>query len=169
MKTLSKKIQKIYQSIICKIFFIFNKKIKRRNQNPQPANKNVQQAQNYNNRNTNAPQNALIGSGQKVVQGKFDHSKIYTKLPEIKKEIEFQNSKTAAEPQKYYNIQDNNDLEFYWLDAIEDYKNRSKVHLFGKVKTPNVNNGWSSANLQIKNMNCQIKVKNCIYICMRCI
>lgn len=105
---------------------------------------------NYNNRNTAAPQKGLISSQQKVIKGTFDGNKIYTRNPEIRKEINFNAQPTNVDGPKLFNAKD--DLEFYWLDAVEDYKTKSKLHLFGKVATPTLNNHFSSANLCVKNM-----------------
>lgn len=105
---------------------------------------------NYNNRNTAAPQKGLMGSQQKVIKATFDGQKIYTRNPEIRKEINFNAQPTTTDGPKFFNAKD--DLEFYWLDAVEDYKTKSKLHLFGKVATPTLKNHFSSANLCVKNM-----------------
>lgn len=107
--------------------------------------------------NTNAA--GGIALGPKIYQSKVDMNSLYIKKPECQKEL-IQKTQTnlsaISEPPKQYNLGDN-DLEFYWLDAVEDYKNKSRIHLFGKVRHPGQSDkqkkiDYFSGNLQIKNM-----------------
>lgn len=107
---------------------------KRMSQNARPAPKSLNQTQMQNSKSN---------------PSKMNISKLYT---QSQCEIDFKNKEMMAEAPKYYNNVDNKDLELYWIDAVEDPKLKSTVHLIGKVQNPKNPKEWCSADVKIKNM-----------------